>query len=98
MEGTWHLSCVWCRAGHGLEMGQGLAGRSAGTLGVSPLCRESLAHAGVTVGQEETQEGPSIPIAVRTQPGQGCPELMVLGEAAGVRHEKEAMETNCDML
>lgn len=79
-------------------MGQGHAGRSGGTLGVSPLWTESLGHAGVMMGQQEAQRGPSIPMAVGTQPGQGCPELMVLGEAARARHETEAMETNCDML
>lgn len=75
-------------------MGQGCGGRSGGTLGVSPLCTESLAHAGVKVGQQEAQGGPSVPrgnIAWST-------ELMVLGEAAGLRHKKEAMETNCDKL
>lgn len=79
-------------------MGQGHPGRSGGPLGVSPPCTESLAHAGVMMGQQEAQGGPSIPMAVGTQPGQGCPELMVLGEAAKAGHEKEAMETNCDML
>lgn len=79
-------------------MGQRHAGRSGGTLGVSLLWTESLARPEVMMGQQEAQRGPSIPMAVGTQPRQGCPELMVLGEAARAKHEKEAMETNCDML
>lgn len=68
---------------------------SDGILGVSPLFTESLACAGVVMGQQESQGGPSVPTAVGI--AQGCPELMVVGEAAGESHGKEAMETNCDM-
>lgn len=50
-----------CRAGHGLEMGQVHAGSSGGILWVSPLFTESLAYAGVMMGQPEAQGGPSVP-------------------------------------
>lgn len=68
---------------------------SDGILGVSPLFTESLAYAGVMMGQQEAQGGPSIPTVGTAK---GCPELMGLGEAASASHGKEAMETNCDML